>query len=88
ALAYMHDRNIVHRDLKLENILLVSRTRPYTIKLSDFGMSMILPSADTRIDSRCGSEEYAAPELIMLTGSAFAPKPADMWAAGVILYAL
>ncbi|ORZ41587.1 kinase-like domain-containing protein, partial [Catenaria anguillulae PL171] len=79
AVSFLHDRNVVHRDLKLENILLMSRTAPFNLKLSDFGLARHLANADDRITSRCGSEEYTAPEVIMLSDSPYAPKPADMW---------
>jgi len=80
AVRYLHELNITHRDLKLENLLL---DKSYNIKLCDFGfvkgectMSMS--------QTYCGSKSYAAPEI--LKGEPYDPKKADMWAIGVILY--
>ncbi|XP_041352301.1 testis-specific serine/threonine-protein kinase 2-like [Gigantopelta aegis] len=80
AVGYMHDQNITHRDLKLENLLL---DKTYSIKICDFGF---VKGDCTREMSRtyCGSKSYAAPEI--LKGQPYEPKKSDMWAIGVILY--
>ncbi|CAL1529453.1 unnamed protein product [Lymnaea stagnalis] len=80
AVRYLHDLNITHRDLKLENLLL---DKSFNIKLCDFGFvkgDCTLSMSQTY----CGSKSYAAPEI--LKGEPYDPKKADMWAIGVILY--
>ncbi|XP_044296704.1 testis-specific serine/threonine-protein kinase 1-like [Varanus komodoensis] len=85
AIKYCHDADIVHRDLKCENLLL---DKDYHIKLSDFGFSKRLSRDDEGkvIHSKtfCGSAAYAAPEV--LQGIPYEPKIYDMWSLGVILY--
>jgi len=80
AVRYLHELNITHRDLKLENLLL---DKYFNIKLCDFGF---VKGDCTRSMSQtyCGSKSYAAPEI--LKGEPYDPKKADMWAIGVILY--
>lgn len=90
AVAYLHKNDIVHRDLKLENILLAKNpndpTDDYYIKLTDFGLSVI--KSGTGIESMlhdcCGTAVYMAPEMI--TGSY--SQQCDVWAIGVITYLL
>lgn len=85
AIKYCHDLDIVHRDLKCENLLL---DKDYHIKLSDFGFSKRLcRDEDGRVihsKTFCGSAAYAAPEV--LQGIPYEPKIYDMWSLGVILY--
>ncbi|KXS14842.1 Pkinase-domain-containing protein, partial [Gonapodya prolifera JEL478] len=82
ALAALHGRNITHRDVKLENILLT--TQP-TAPLADFGLARPFAPGEL-LSTRCGSEEYAAPEMVM--GGRYEPSGVDIWAAGVVLFAL
>ncbi|KAJ6656550.1 hypothetical protein lerEdw1_003676 [Lerista edwardsae] len=85
AIKYCHDSDIVHRDLKCENLLL---DKDFHIKLSDFGFSKRLCRDEEGkvIPSKtfCGSAAYAAPEV--LQGVPYEPKIYDMWSLGVILY--
>ncbi|PVD26799.1 hypothetical protein C0Q70_14478 [Pomacea canaliculata] len=77
---YLHDQNITHRDLKLENLLL---DRNFHIKICDFGFV----KGDCTLDlsrTYCGSKSYAAPEILL--GEPYDPKKADTWAIGVVLY--
>lgn len=80
AVRFLHEQNITHRDLKLENLLLDSN---YNIKICDFGF---VKEDHTRSLSKtyCGSKSYAAPEI--LKGEPYDPRKADIWAIGVILY--
>jgi serine/threonine-protein kinase NIM1 len=71
--------DIIHRDLKAENIFLVDRS----IKLGDFGFSTV-SDASRRLNKFCGSIPYAAPELF--TEDSYLGRPVDMWASGVTLY--
>ncbi|XP_036295517.1 testis-specific serine/threonine-protein kinase 1-like [Pipistrellus kuhlii] len=85
AIKYCHDLDIVHRDLKCENLLL---DKDYNIKLSDFGFSKrCLRDHSGRLTlskTFCGSVAYAAPEV--LQGIPYQPKVCDIWSLGVILY--
>lgn len=81
AVGYCHSMNVVHRDLKPENLLLTDNN---TVKLIDFGLSNV--HADQPLTDRCGSACYIAPEA--LTTNSYYGVPADIWALGVILYAL
>jgi 5'-AMP-activated protein kinase catalytic alpha subunit len=84
GLEYCHSKNILHRDVKLDNILLDSKMR---VKLCDFGVSRFMPSAaDELVFERCGTPAYIAPEVI--SGTGYAGFNADIWSLGVLLYAL
>lgn len=83
AICYLHDKNILHRDLKAENILLDSGDN---IRLVDFGLCKIFEQNEDKYTSTlCGSFTYAAPEVIQ--GKKYS-LPADVWALGVLLYAI
>jgi len=72
----------VHRDLKLENLLL-TRKNDLEIKLADFGLSKVYNGQ--AMFTACGTPYYVAPEI--LTGDGYNSK-IDTWAAGVLLYVL
>ena len=83
ALNYLHNKKfIMHRDLKAENILL---DRYNNIRLIDFGLSNGFSKIDPELKTACGSPAYAAPEMIQ--GCPYT-KAADVWSAGVVLYAM
>lgn len=81
GLSALHRRNIVHLDLKLENLLLDSK---YNVKIADFGCAQIQMGKFYCIP--CGSYAYGAPEVI--SGQHYDGKKADMWSMGVILFAM
>lgn len=80
GIEYLHNMNIVHRDLKCENILLCTNNQ---IKIADFGFARILLPKELS-KTFCGSAAYAAPEL--LQGLPYHGTMADIWSLGVILY--
>ncbi|KAJ3500814.1 hypothetical protein NLJ89_g9627 [Agrocybe chaxingu] len=82
AVAYLHDNNIVHRDLKLENVLLDEHCR---VKLGDFGFTREFERG-TFMETFCGTTGYASPE--MLQGKKYQGPEVDVWSLGVILYCL
>ncbi|KAG9741781.1 Pkinase-domain-containing protein, partial [Aureobasidium melanogenum] len=100
AVRYLHNNYIVHRDIKLENVLVVPaynalshledpQTHPYPlICLTDLGLSRRIPAppASPLLTTRCGSEDYAAPEILL--GQPYDGRSTDGWALGVLLYAL
>ncbi|KAG9472586.1 hypothetical protein GDO78_018425 [Eleutherodactylus coqui] len=81
AVAYLHDRNILHLDIKPSNILMVHRDQD-DIKLCDFGFAQkIIPSEFQY--SKYGSPEFVAPEI---ASQAPVCKASDIWPVGVISY--
>ncbi|XP_028513638.1 testis-specific serine/threonine-protein kinase 5, partial [Exaiptasia diaphana] len=84
GVSHCHRRNVVHRDLKCENILIDDNN---VIKISDFGFATRSPSNKTKyLETFCGSYAYAAPEI--LQAQKYDGKAADVWSLGVILYAM
>ncbi|KAL0469420.1 serine/threonine protein kinase [Neurospora intermedia] len=84
AVDYCHRNSIVHRDLKIENIL-ISKTGD--IKIIDFGLSNLFsPEEDRKLKTYCGSLYFAAPEL--LQARPYTGPEVDVWSFGVVLFVL
>ena len=83
AITYLHDLDIVYRDLKQEN--LIFDVHGY-LKVIDFGFSKVYVEGDrARNFTFCGTPEYLAPEIIQATGHG---KAVDWWALGVLMFEL
>ncbi len=82
ALDFIHKHNIVHRDIKLDNILI---DLDNNIKICDFGVSKIIKQGDI-MREQCGTPAYIAPEILLDKG--YEGFGVDVWSAGVVLYAM
>lgn len=79
---YLHKNKILHRDLKLGNILLNDDD---TIKICDFGLAVQLEDLEEERETLCGTPNYISPEILNRTPYSF---KIDYWAFGCILFAL
>jgi serine/threonine protein kinase len=82
ALSCCHQQNIIHRDLKLQNILLDSQEN---IKLIDFGLSNFVETGVFR-NTFCGTPAFAPPEILL--GTEYKGPEVDLWSLGVVLYSM
>ena len=82
AITATHRKDIVHRDIKCENLLLDAN---YRLKISDFGFARSVQEGSL-LETYCGSFAYAAPEIIR--GEPYSGKKSDVWSMGVVLYAM
>ena len=84
ALGHMHSVSVLHRDIKLENILLVRLGASPCVKLCDLGHAALVHSAH---DSFTGTAGYSAPEVSDATSPAWS-RAADVWSVGCVMYAM
>ncbi|KAF4078955.1 hypothetical protein AMELA_G00187620 [Ameiurus melas] len=82
AVAYLHSLRIVHRNLKLENLVYFNRLKHSKIVISDFHLAKL---ENGLIKEPCGTPEYLAPEVV---GRQRYGRPVDCWAIGVVMYIL
>ncbi|KAB7497996.1 Serine/threonine-protein kinase NIM1, partial [Armadillidium nasatum] len=83
AVIYLHNLSIIHRDIKAENVFMISNKR---VKLGDFGFSTKVSNLSEQLSTFCGSPPYAAPELYK--DESYEGPGVDIWALGVLLFFL
>ena len=84
GIKYLHSKNIVHRDIKLENILIDVNNN---IKICDFGISKILTKKEEKCYDQCGTLMYMAPEILLSNKEkGYNPFLIDIYSAGIALY--
>lgn len=83
GLIYVNSKKVLHRDIKLDNILLTSEG---DVKICDFGVSKLVQSRNQLQTEQCGTPAYIAPEVFK--GKGYRGFQSDVWSAGVVLYAM
>jgi len=83
GIAHIHSMGVIHRDIKLENLLLDAFS---CLKIADFGVAVIVKSPGKKLNEHCGTPSYIAPEILLESG--YDGQPVDVWSAGVVLYAM
>jgi serine/threonine protein kinase len=84
GIKHIHSQNIVHRDIKLENILIDLNNN---IKICDFGIGRILSSKKQLLHDKCGTPMYMAPEILLSSKTrGYEGFPVDIWSSGISLY--
>jgi len=84
ALAHCHSKGVVHRDVKLANLLVAADG---TLRLCDFGHAAFCGPREY-LHERYGTDRYCAPEIISCESEGYRGPPADLWSAGICVYAL
>jgi Protein kinase domain len=82
---YMHQRCVIHRDLKMGNIFIDTHMN---IKIGDFGLAAVVVDDKHRRQTMCGTPNYIAPELLARSSERGHGHEVDTWAIGVICYAM
>eukprot|EP00929_Paragymnodinium_shiwhaense_P003114 TRINITY_DN10350_c2_g1_i1.p1 TRINITY_DN10350_c2_g1~~TRINITY_DN10350_c2_g1_i1.p1 ORF type:complete len:511 (-),score=114.93 TRINITY_DN10350_c2_g1_i1:201-1733(-) len=91
GLGFLHEKGIIHRDIKVENVLVAkNRKGPHgsillDVKIADFGMSKVIGEGLSNARTTCGSPRYMAPEV--LAGLTYDFR-ADLWSLGILLFVL
>lgn len=81
----LHDKNIIHRDIKIENILMSNFAKDSTLVLADLGSAVKLASADDTSRFQIGTPGYLAPEVLL--GKAYGSS-CDIWSIGALMTVL
>jgi len=82
ALKYLHDKHVLHRDLKSQNLFLTAQDR---LRIGDFGISKVLENTGAFASTAIGTPYYLSPEICMERPYTFS---SDIWALGCVLYEL
>ena len=88
GIKHLHSKNIAHRDIKLENILISEENK---VKIIDFGLSCILNNKDDHVlgkKHKVGTRGYNAPEVLQSEKESYNPFLSDLWSLGVVLFIL
>ena len=84
GIKHIHSKKIVHRDIKLENILIDLNNN---IKICDFGIGRILKNEKQLLYDKCGTPMYMAPEILLSSKTkGYEGFPVDIWSSGISLY--
>jgi len=84
GIKYIHEQNIVHRDIKLENLLIDLNNN---VKICDFGIGRKLQNKKQLLHDQCGTLMYMAPEILLSSKEkGYEGFPVDIWSAGISLY--
>ena len=84
GIKHIHSKKIVHRDIKLENILIDLNNN---IKICDFGIGQILKNEKQLLYDKCGTPMYMAPEILLSSkNKGYEGYPVDIWSSGISLY--
>jgi serine/threonine protein kinase len=87
AIEYIHDLDIVHRDVKGDNFLacvMPERPGQISVKMIDFGLAVVMSHPRQKLRTQCGTVNYMSPELLLGSYG----KPTDVWSYGIIVYTM
>lgn len=85
ALRHIHAKQVLHRDVKPENLLLMNGEKNALLKIADFGAAAWLPDLEKTKYPKCGTPEYLAPEMYGPRNCPYG-KAVDVWALGCVIF--
>lgn len=88
TIKYCHSQGVCHRDIKLENIMVVSCSGKIKFKLIDFGLSIFTDTKEFKMNQQCGSPNYIPPEILLTQKDYYYNEKCDIWNIGVVAYCL